>query len=69
MNAKNPDDILTPLEVAEELSVRPAVVRTWLRVGTLPCSRLGPRTQRITRRDLVAFMEKYRVGRSVQDAA
>lgn len=56
-------ELLTPAEIAAELKVKPRCVRGWLRAGTLPSSKLGPRTQRVSRADLDAFVLRFRIGR------
>lgn len=52
---------LTPAEIAAELKVAPRYVRIWIRAGTLRASKLGPRTQRVTRPDLEAFVRRFKL--------
>ncbi len=63
MTTNNPSEMLTPAQVGAELNISPRYVRAWIRAGTLPASKLGPRTQRVRRDDLEAFLVKYRVSR------
>jgi excisionase family DNA binding protein len=65
------DDLLTVGQVADELQVIPATVRTWIQSGALRASRPGNgvhpgRTYRIRRTDLVAFVSasQHRPGSS-----
>jgi excisionase family DNA binding protein len=55
------DDLLTVGQVAEELQVIPATVRTWIQSGALQASRPGNgvqpgRTYRVRRSDLRSFV-------------
>ncbi len=62
MNTKRqPTELLTPAAIAGELKVSARYVRLWIRVGTLPATRLGPRTQRVTRADLEAFLRRFKM--------
>jgi excisionase family DNA binding protein len=49
-------DLLTVEEAAGELRVHPQTIRRWIADGELPAHRPGPRTIRISRRDLNRFM-------------
>jgi excisionase family DNA binding protein len=56
-----PDELLTVGQVAEELQVIPATVRTWIQSGALRASRPGNgvqpgRTYRVRRTDLDEFV-------------
>jgi excisionase family DNA binding protein len=56
-----PDELLTVGQVAKELQVIPATVRTWIQSGALRASRPGNgvqpgRTYRVRRTDLDAFV-------------
>ena len=50
------EELLTPKEVAERLSVSPKSIRAWLRQGKLKGVRVG-RLWRIRERDLEAFLD------------
>jgi len=43
------DPLLTVEDAAELLGVQPSTVFAWVRAGSLPCLRLGPRAIRFTR--------------------
>jgi excisionase family DNA binding protein len=56
-----PEALLTVAQVASELQVIPATVRTWIQTGALRASRPGNgqqagRTYRVRRKDLVDFV-------------
>ena len=53
---------LTIQDVASELGITPRTVRNWIRNGTLPARRIGPRLVRIRRDDLVALDRPIRPG-------
>ena len=55
------NDILTPLQIAKELNISARYVRSWIRAGTLPASKLGPRTNRVSRDDLNAFLVRFKI--------
>jgi excisionase family DNA binding protein len=49
-------DVMTIREVAAELKTSASTVKRLLSLGQLPCLRIGPRTIRVRREDLDAFV-------------
>lgn len=58
MDAKN---YLTVQQIAEELNFSARTVRSWIRAGTLVSTQPGPRSTRVSRDDLTAFLTKFRI--------
>jgi len=56
------DDLLTVAEAAALLRVAPSTIRRWVRTGTLPAYRLGPRRLAPKRTDLTAMVAPARAG-------
>jgi excisionase family DNA binding protein len=56
MTAREPSELLTPSQVAEELHVTVVTVRRWINSGSLRASKAGPRRWMIRRSDLNAFL-------------
>lgn len=50
---------LTVDEAAAILNVRPSTLRAWVRAGSIPCYRLGPRATRFTR----ALLDEFAISR------
>jgi excisionase family DNA binding protein len=53
----NPDSLLTPSQVADELQVTVVTVRRWIAHGGLRASKAGPRRWMVRRADLAAFLK------------
>ena len=50
-------EVMTPAEAAEFLQVHIKTVHKWIESGELRSSRLGPRSTRILKADLMQFLE------------
>lgn len=61
--ARNPDDLLTQDEAANELGVKPATLANWrcTRRTDIPFIRLGKRAIRYRWGDIQAYLDKCRV--------
>ena len=53
-------EMLTADEVAEYMNVHVRTVRNWINSGELPFIRIGPRGYRISRTDLLAFIDRQK---------
>lgn len=53
-------EMLTADEVAEYMNVHVRTVRNWINSGELPYVRIGPRGYRISRTDLLAFINSQK---------
>ena len=52
---------LTVSEVAKELNINPQTIRSWVKKGKLRGYRLGERSVRILRSDLIQFIKESTV--------
>jgi excisionase family DNA binding protein len=60
MQAKVEQDLLSTQEAAALLGVAAVTVNRWIRIGTLPAVRVGPRLVRVRREDLGALLSPAR---------
>jgi len=54
--------LLTLDRVADLLAVQTRLVREYVRDGRLPVVTLGPKTRRVRRSDLAAFIDSHYIG-------
>ena len=54
-------EILTPEQCADVLQVSPATMRSLISDGVVPAFRLGPRTTRVYRDELIRAIEEARI--------
>jgi excisionase family DNA binding protein len=59
MSTTSEASYLTVDEAAAILKVRPSTLRAWVRAGSIPCYRLGPRATRFTRQ----LLDEYAASR------
>lgn len=70
-NERSPDRLLTAIDVAAQLNVRPSTVREWIRTGYLPAVQVGPGGRRygIRPTDLEAALKKRASETKTMDSA
>ena len=61
-------DVMTPAEASEYLQVHIKTIYDWIRTGELRAVKLGPRSTRILKQDILRFLES-KAGSAAPDAA